>query len=223
MSEQANGLPSTELQRVKVYRLNSEGHWDDKGQGQVTIAFLEVRACRLPGSPPNSTAQDIWPACSFGSPVCGVTIAGRTQQRSVHMAVGPPRGWASSADSDRARHAQASQSPGIVVISEEDLDKTLLIHKLSKHNNYQQSGGACCSCGALFTPPAHADGAAGAEDTIITWTDTDIGVDVALSFQEAEGCSSIWCAHPWPLAGPLAVSSMSVLRADQATSRRQTG
>jgi hypothetical protein len=31
-----------------------------------------------------------------------------------------------------------------------------------------------------------------AEDTIITWTDKDIGTDVALSFQEAVGCNAIW-------------------------------
>ena len=42
MSEPNGSLTSTELQRVKVYRLNAEGHWDDKGQGQVTIEFLEV-------------------------------------------------------------------------------------------------------------------------------------------------------------------------------------
>ena len=38
---------------------------------------------------------------------------------------------------------QASQTPGLVVIAEEDLSKTLLIHKISADNNYQQSGGAC--------------------------------------------------------------------------------
>lgn len=31
-----------------------------------------------------------------------------------------------------------------------------------------------------------------ADETIITWTDPDIGTDVALSFQEAQGCSAIW-------------------------------
>ena len=32
------------------------------------------------------------------------------------------------------------------------------------------------------------------DDTIITWTDVDVGTDVALSFQEATGCHAIWCA-----------------------------
>lgn len=33
-----------------------------------------------------------------------------------------------------------------------------------------------------------------AEETIITWSDAEIGTDVALSFQEADGCNSVWYA-----------------------------
>jgi hypothetical protein len=29
------------LQRVKVYRLNDEGKWDDKGTGHVSVEYLE--------------------------------------------------------------------------------------------------------------------------------------------------------------------------------------
>ncbi len=30
------------VQRVKVYRLNDEGKWDDKGTGHVSVEYLEV-------------------------------------------------------------------------------------------------------------------------------------------------------------------------------------
>ena len=30
------------MQRVKVYRLNPEGLWDDKGTGSVSVEYLEV-------------------------------------------------------------------------------------------------------------------------------------------------------------------------------------
>lgn len=41
-------------------------------------------------------------------------------------------------------------------------------------------------------------------DTLIVWTETS-GIDMALSFQEADGCATIWlvlanvnyCVHPW--------------------------
>lgn len=38
-----------------------------------------------------------------------------------------------------------------------------------------------------------------ADETIITWSDVDVGTDVALSFQEANGCHAIWCAMQQPL------------------------
>ena len=36
----------TNLQRVKVYRLNEGGHWDDKGTGHVSCEYMEVRVCK---------------------------------------------------------------------------------------------------------------------------------------------------------------------------------
>lgn len=30
------------MQRVKVYKLNSDGLWDDKGTGHVSVEFMEV-------------------------------------------------------------------------------------------------------------------------------------------------------------------------------------
>lgn len=30
------------FQRVKVYRLNDDGKWDDQGTGHVTVDYLEV-------------------------------------------------------------------------------------------------------------------------------------------------------------------------------------
>lgn len=35
------------MQRVKVYRLNSDGLWDDKGTGHVSVEYLEVGPCCL--------------------------------------------------------------------------------------------------------------------------------------------------------------------------------
>ena len=34
------------MHRVKVYRLNNDGLWDDKGTGHVSVEYLEVRARR---------------------------------------------------------------------------------------------------------------------------------------------------------------------------------
>ena len=53
--QQAMATPGAEdytnLQRVKVYRLNDSGHWDDKGTGHVSCEYMEVRARLLTSCP----------------------------------------------------------------------------------------------------------------------------------------------------------------------------
>lgn len=98
-----NSVASDPMQRVKVYRLNDEGRWDDRGTGHVTVDYLE-----------------------------------------------------------------RSESVGLVVIDEED-NETLLVHRISADDIYRRQ-----------------------EDTIIAWRDPEIATELALSFQEAMGCSFIW-------------------------------
>ncbi|KAA6418854.1 MAG: hypothetical protein FRX49_11211 [Trebouxia sp. A1-2] len=93
------------MQRVKVYRLTTEGQWDDKGTGQVSVEYMEQ-----------------------------------------------------------------SNTTGLVVISEEQDTRTLLIHEIQTQDIYQRQG----------------------DETIITWSDAEIGTDVALSFQEPGGCDAVW-------------------------------
>lgn len=56
----------------------------------------------------------------------------------------------------------------ILVAAEEVPEQALLDIKIKKDDNYQKQ-----------------------QDTLIVWTDPD-GVDMALSFQEAEGCGAVW-------------------------------
>ncbi|GIL44732.1 hypothetical protein Vafri_2247 [Volvox africanus] len=93
------------MHRVKVYKLNAEGQWEDKGTGHISVEYMEQA------------------------------------------------------------HAM-----GLVVISEEENGKTLLVHQISREDIYSRSG----------------------ESTIITWHDAEISTDVAISFQEQVGCDHIW-------------------------------
>eukprot|EP00249_Psilotum_nudum_P024110 c29096_g2_i3 orf=615-3137(+) len=103
LSNRLNNMEYHYLQRAKVYRLNDEGKWDDKGTGHVLVDYLE-----------------------------------------------------------------RSDAVGLVVIDEED-NATLLVHRISADDIYRRQ-----------------------EDTIISWTDPEAATDLALSFQEAMGCSYIW-------------------------------
>ena len=72
---------------------------------------------------------------------------------------------------------QTHQTPGsspenpdsrILVVSEDDINRTLLETRITKDDGYQKQ-----------------------QETLIVWTESN-GVDMALSFQEAEGCGAIW-------------------------------
>ena len=96
---------------------------------------------------------------------------------------------------------QATSSLGLVVLAE-DTHKTLLAHRICTDDDiYHRQGARVLGVISSFAahswhgtwaqrpPPRPAD------DTIITWTDVDVGTDVALSFQEANGCHAIWCVR----------------------------
>ncbi|RWR94277.1 serine/threonine-protein phosphatase 4 regulatory subunit 3-like protein isoform X1 [Cinnamomum micranthum f. kanehirae] len=98
-----NSPTSNPMQRVKVYRLNDTGKWDDRGTGHVS-----VDCC------------------------------------------------------------QGSENLGLFVIDEDD-HETILMHRISPADIYRRQ-----------------------EETIISWLDPELSTDLALSFQEATGCSFIW-------------------------------
>ncbi|XP_020254939.1 serine/threonine-protein phosphatase 4 regulatory subunit 3B isoform X2 [Asparagus officinalis] len=94
---------SNSMQRVKVYRLNEDGKWEDQGTGHVSVDYLE-----------------------------------------------------------------RSEELGLLVIDEEEND-AILVHRISSEDIYRRQ-----------------------EDTIISWRDLELSTELALSFQEASGCSYIW-------------------------------
>lgn len=137
-NQQASAGQPPGLHRVKLYKLNETGGWDDKGTGLVSIGPMEF-----------------------------------------------------------ANHA--SNSVGLVVIGEET-QKMLMVHRILHEDIYNRQGTSreqawhqvCCPrvpnpWGSTDVPCC-----CRADETIITWTDPDIGTDVALSFQEGQGCNAIW-------------------------------
>ena len=89
------------------------------------------------------------------------------------------------------------------MISEEDTHRTLLIHRVVFEDIYYRQGGESpvysqlcwcllCTFPSQFSLDTLRNSAAHADDTIITWSDPEIGTDIALSFQESVGCSLIW-------------------------------
>lgn len=112
------------LQRVKVYRLNEEGLWDDKGTGHVSVELVEVRGCSL--------------RCPFMLALLFV------RRELVHKRWA----WLQLQLTWPARLMSVASRPqgggvGLVVMGESHLSRPLLIHRISKGNAYQRQGGEC--------------------------------------------------------------------------------
>lgn len=88
---------------------------------------------------------------------------------------------------DEPRHCQ--DEARIYVQSEDEPIRTLLETRVTKDDGYQKQQGETGSCGTNWRM-GHAENCA---DTLIVWTEQN-GTDMALSFQEAEGCGAIWYA-----------------------------
>lgn len=67
----------------------------------------------------------------------------------------------------------------------------MLNHKVDKGDIYQRQQGECC---VLLGPLVRTSlrMMLRAADTLIVWTEPASGQDIALSFQDAEGCEDIW-------------------------------
>lgn len=53
------------VQRVKVYRLNEDGQWDDRGTGHVTMDYMEVCSSSwIPPAAKNSPVRILEITCS---------------------------------------------------------------------------------------------------------------------------------------------------------------
>lgn len=115
------------------------------------------------------------------------------------------KGWD---EADAYCAAQQSNTTGLVVISEEQDTRTLLIHEIQTEDIYQRQGGTtamprqeplCLSlhvCRCCHEPCDSVSvlmrNLGSAEETIITWSDKEIQTDVALSFQTQDGCDTVW-------------------------------
>ncbi len=70
-------------------------------------------------------------------------------------------------------------------MSEDDQARQLLETRISKDDGYQKQQGTSASITPEQAQANHV------LDTLIVWTEQN-GTDMALSFQEPEGCAAIW-------------------------------
>ena len=114
-----------------MYRLTSDGQWDDKGTGQVSVEWMEVG--------PDTQFVQIWSSASslhsshtlhhYLQPSCLPSGAGQLCRMILACCHLMPFAL------------QQSSTTGLVVISEEQDTRTLLIHEIQTQDIYQRQGG----------------------------------------------------------------------------------
>lgn len=132
------------IQRVKVYRLNEEGLWDDKGTGHVSVELMEVR-CRSTLLPVRGGNRRWRLARASHAPRDGpglLAAARAARRRSRRQPPTLPPNLARAAPAAPPVPAlQGNSSVGLVVMGEGEGARPLLIHRISKENQYQRQGG----------------------------------------------------------------------------------
>lgn len=111
----------------------------------------------------------------------------------------------------RVPSTQQANCPGLVVVSEDD-HRPLLLHRIAKDDIYHRRAGA--SAYVLWDAHHHTYNHTykRTDDTIITWSDTNMGTDIALSFAEDMGCNLIWyavCTFPTDASPPCTGTAFS--------------
>lgn len=84
---------------------------------------------------------------------------------------------------------EGRKDPRVIVESEDQPERLLLETRIHKEDGFQkQQGKSRIFTPALLRPLANSE----STETLIVWQEPGSGVDMALSFQEAEGCALIW-------------------------------
>lgn len=104
-----------------MYRLTADGQWDDRGTGRVSVEWMEVCCRRLR-------------VVSAAQPAQGV--AHMVPNAVARADTSLP--WSSSL----LVSVQQSNTRGLIVISEDQDTRTLLIHEIQSQDIYQRQGGA---------------------------------------------------------------------------------
>ena len=149
--------------RAKVYCLNEDGQWDDRGTGHAAVQYLPVR---LPGPVPRPAPLRPRPAAR------GASSRHRAPPLAVRQpAAGPsaraasaPCCWSSSELVSRApdarRARQAEEAAFIVVLSEDDGASHLLQARVLMEDIYQRQQGTPAPCPLGAPAAAHLRAAA---------------------------------------------------------------
>ncbi|KAM0472000.1 hypothetical protein ACHAPX_008947 [Trichoderma viride] len=91
-----------------------------------------------------------------------------------------------------ATNQDGHKDPKVIVESEDQPERLLLETTIQKQDGFQKQQGKRALVISRISGGDDMSTNVGATETLIVWQEPGSGVDMALSFQEAEGCAMIW-------------------------------
>ena len=137
--------------RAKVYCLNSNGQWDDRGTGHAAVQYSLVRTLTRGDPWRGVAAASRLPAVLVGRARVGSWLCSSVARESA-PGCAAAAGAAILAHAGRSR-AQEDEAAFVVVVSEDDGSQVLLQARVHMEDIYQRQQGAALSCRRRRTLP----------------------------------------------------------------------
>eukprot|EP00956_Cyclotella_meneghiniana_P007945 scaffold10562_cov90-Cyclotella_meneghiniana.AAC.2 len=155
--------------RVKLYRLNQDGTWDDCGTGRIQFYFAKAQSSINPidGHSSQSSPKNI-----------------QSLHQAIYREVGEPMLCMRAELPPRTNNAE--RGGNVAEGSPMKSAKVLLRTRVLLHDAYQCQGGNIVT----WCEPFHVN--SGGQQKDGQQQQKQIGVDLALSFQDNDGCKDVW-------------------------------
>ena len=164
-----NNNNNYEMQRVKLYKLNAEGYWDDTGTGIVSCeyvdAFSSLGLVVYPEEEEEKKEEDEKKREERDGEAAGQAKEDEEEEEEEK-------------EEEEGKHRQRRRNSATVATTTTTTTKLtpLLVHKILEEHPHQQE-------------PAYSRSG---QSTIISWVEPHDNIDLALSFQSIDGCDFIW-------------------------------
>ena len=167
--------------RVKLYRLNADGSWDDCGTGRISCLY------RTSSPTPEATSN------SKDSSPLDQWLYDETGEATLVVNAEPTKGSSNTNNNTKNNNDAAFSSP---TNNSDNNSRVLLRTRILLREAYQRQGDNIITwCEPYFTSPLKGKGKttpSGSSNNNNNSNRNAGGVDLALSFQDNEGCLDVW-------------------------------
>jgi hypothetical protein len=167
--------------RVKLYRLNADGSWDDCGTGRISCLY------RTSSPTPEATSN------SKDSSPLDQWLYDETGEATLVVNAEPTKGSSNTNNNTKNNNDAAFSSP---TNNSDNNSRVLLRTRILLREAYQRQGDNIITwCEPYFTSPLKGKGKttpSGSSNSNNNSNRNAGGVDLALSFQDNEGCLDVW-------------------------------